>query len=72
MRLDIISAKIKCPMEGCERVICAREHKYHNGVHTLKISAKLAVRSHMIRRHPGLGLREMSLLTDSAVEKVIE
>ena len=72
MRLDIVSAKIKCPVESCECVICAREHKYHNGVYTLKISAKVAVRAHMITKHPELGLREISLLLDFAVREMKE
>ena len=66
------SATLPCPVFGCERSVTASVYKYWRmGTHhrvTLRNAARRRIMNHMVEHHPGMGLRQRSLMADVAVE----
>lgn len=56
-----VNESVPCPIPGCDGVV----HALTNG--SGRFALTKALREHMVRRHPGIGLRSRSLLIESAV-----
>ena len=68
--MTILFAKyeIPCPISDCERIIKVDEE----GKGTLHRRVRRNIEMHLHSWHPGLGLREVSLICDDVVEQFEE